>query len=182
MKRQLMVEDNEAAEPSNPTWKQVVQLEPSEIFEDAERFQSRAAYPRDYRESDLDDVNAYNPLFAGVISVWRDPDDERIYVVKGHRRLRLAKRVRAPWVRARFLSALTDADAFAAGVELGIADWAGEGGDKMLWAIESRRAAVDRALHTRWLDPDSEPARRLYQYYPDLGRRYSESPEDYEGK
>jgi hypothetical protein len=90
--------------------------------------------------------------------------------------LHLAKRVQAPAVLVQFLDASTDADAFAQGVEIGIADWEVEHGDKLLWAIESRRAAVDCALHKRWLDPDGESAKSLYRFYPDLGRRYSSSP------
>lgn len=167
---------------STVTPNRFVFLPPGEISEDEDRFQSRAAYSRDYRDHDLDDVDVYNPLFGGVISVWRDPEDERIYVIKGHRRLHLAKRVQAPAVLVQFLDASTDADAFAQGVEIGIADWEVEHGDKLLWAIESRRAAVDCALHKRWLDPDGESAKSLYRFYPDLGRRYSSSPGDYKDK
>ncbi len=65
------------------------------------------------------------------------------------------------------------------GVELNLAQWAFERGDKLVWAIASRRAAVERALHTRWLDVDGEAAARLYEYYPELGRRYSSFPQDY---
>jgi hypothetical protein len=154
-------------------------LPPSQIAEDPARFQSRAAYPRDWMDEDLDDVEYYNVDFAGVISVWRDPEDEKLYVIDGHRRLRLAKRLHAPLIHVQFLEASSDADAFATGVELSIGQWAFQRGDKLHWAIESRRAAVDRALHTRWLDKDGEAAARLYKYYPDLGRRYSSFPQDY---
>jgi hypothetical protein len=54
-----------------------------------------------------------------------------------------------------------------------------ERGDKLLWAIASRRAAVERALHTGWLNPDGDSARRLYAHYPDLGRRYSSLSNEY---
>jgi hypothetical protein len=155
------------------------QVPPSELFEDPDRFQSRAAYPRDWMDQDLVEVELYNSDLAGVISVWRDPDDEKLYVIDGHRRLRLAKRVQSPTVLVQFLAASTDADAFAKGVELSLAQWAFERGDKLRWAIESRRAAVERALHTRWLDPDGDSANRLYKLYPDLGRRYSSFPEDH---
>ena len=158
---------------------QLEQIPPSEISEDLDRFQSRAAYPRDWMDQDLDDVELYNSDFAGVILVWRDPDDTKLYVIDGHRRLRLAKRVQSPAVLVQFLDASTDADTFAKGVELNLAQWAFERGDKLRWAIESRRAAVERALHTRWLDPDGESANRLYKFYPDLGRRYSSFPEDH---
>jgi hypothetical protein len=161
------------------TRQQLEQIPPSEISEDLDRFQSRAAYPRDWMDQDLNDVELYNSDFAGVISVWRDPDDGKLYVIDGHRRLRLAKRVQSPAILVQFLDASTDADAFAKGVELSLAQWAFERGDKLRWAIESRRAAVDRALHTRWLDPDGESANRLYKVYPDLGRRYSSFPEDH---
>jgi hypothetical protein len=130
-------------------------------------------------DQDLDSVEFYNVDFAGVISVWRDPEDEKLYVIDGHRRLRMAKRLQARLVHVQFLEARSDADAFAKGVELSLGQWAFERGDKLRWAIESRRAAVDRALHTRWLDPDGESANRLYEFYPDLGRRYSSLPDDH---
>lgn len=154
-------------------------LPPDQILEDPARFQSRAAYPRDWMDEDLDNVEFYNVDFAGVISVWRDPADEKLYVIDGHRRLRLAKRLQAPCIYVQFLEASSDADAFAKGVELSLGQWAFQRGDKLRWAIESRRAAVDRALHTRWLDPDGESANRLYEFYPDLGRRYSSFPDDH---
>jgi len=154
-------------------------LPPSQIAEDPARFQSRAAYPRDWTDQDLDDAKFYNLDFAGVISVWRDSADEKLYVIDGHRRLRLAKRLHSPLVHVQFLAASTDADAFGKGVELSLGQWAFQRGDKLVWAIASRRAAVERALHTRWLDVDGEAAVRLYEYYPDLGRRYSSFPQDY---
>ena len=164
---------------SHATRQQLKQIPPNDISEDPDRFQSRAAYPRDWMDQDLDDVELYNSDFAGVILVWRGPDDAKFYVIDGHRRLRLAKRVQFPAILVQFLDASTDADAFAKGVELSLAQWAFERGDKLRWAIESRRAAVDRALHTRWLDPDGESANRLYKFYPDLGRRYSSFPHDH---
>ena len=154
-------------------------LPPSQIAEDPARFQSRAPYPPDWMDEDLDGVEFYDLDFAGVISVWRDPEDEKLYVIDGHRRLRLAKRLQAPSVHVQFLEASSDADAFATGVELSLGQLAFQRGDKLRWAIESRRATVDRALHTRWLDPDGESANRLHKFYPDLGRRYSSFPNDH---
>jgi hypothetical protein len=154
-------------------------LPPSQIAEDPARFQSRAAYPRDWMDEDLDDVEFYDLDFAGVISVWRYPADEKLYVIDGHRRLRVAKRLQAPLVHVQFLEASSDADAFAKGVVINLGKWAFERGDKLVWAIASRRAAVERALHIRWLDVDGEVAARLYEYYPDLGRRYSSFPQDF---
>lgn len=103
-------------------------LPPDQIAEDPARFQSRAAYPRDWMDQDLDDVEFYNVDFAGVISVWRDPEDEKLYVIDGHRRLRLAKRLQAPSVHVQFLEASSDADAFARGVELSLGQWRSSAG------------------------------------------------------
>jgi len=102
------------------------ELTPDMVSEDLARFQSRAEYPRDWMDGDLSDVNVFNDLFAGLISVWEDPDDKKVYVIDGHRRLRLAKRVQATFVRVQFLKAERDADAFVMGVELNLAQWAFE--------------------------------------------------------
>jgi hypothetical protein len=64
----------------------------SDILSDPERFQSRAAYPRDARDTDFSDLTVFNDLFANVLSVWRDPRSREVYVVDGHRRLELARR------------------------------------------------------------------------------------------
>lgn len=153
-------------------------ISPSEIGQDPDRFQSRAEYPIDARESDLSDVGGYVELFSDVLSVWRDPSNQALYVIDGHRRLQLAQRAGASKVYVQYLGASSEADAFAKGVLLNLAQWAFKRGDKLLWAIASRRAAVERALHTRWLDPDGQAATELYEYYPDLGRRYSSFPEN----
>lgn len=155
------------------------EIPPSMISEDPDRFQSRAEYPRDWRDWDLDDVQHYNLDAAQCLSVWMDPGDKNLYVIDGHRRLHLAKRLQVPAILVQFLDASTDADAFAKGVVLNLAQWVFERGDKLLWSIASRRAAVERALHTRWLDPDSESAIHLYEFYPDLRRRYFSFPENY---
>jgi hypothetical protein len=149
------------------------ELATDSIQTDPDRFQARSEYPRDVRDCDLSDVSVFNQDFAGVISLWRDPETQTVYVVDGHRRLDLARRTNTPTVLVQFLRARTDAEAFAKGVVINIAQWVFDDEDKVTWACASRRAAVERALHTRWLDPGSAAACELYQYYPDLGRRYN---------
>ena len=127
----------------------------------------------------MTDEEKYSDLYAGVLSVWWDPNQKTFYVIDGHRRLQLARRVGVAKILVQYVDAPTDAEAFAAGVLLNLANWAFERGDKLIQAAASRRAAVERALHTRWLNPDSEAAEELYEYYPDLGRRYSSWPERY---
>ncbi len=149
------------------------------ILEDPVRFQSRAAYPRDVMDdAEIGGAPGFRSNVAGLLSVWEDPDDKRLYVIDGHRRLRLAKRHNVPLIWVQCLNEECAADAFACGVDLNLAQWAFEGGDKRLWAIACRRASVERALHTRWLDMNGYWALQLYrEYYPDLGRRYCDWPE-----
>ncbi len=157
---------------------QIVEVATEFLLGDPDRFQSRADYPRDARTSDLGDVLRYSPAAGGVLSVWQDRKNGRIYVVDGHRRLALAQRLNIEVVRVQFLNEESDSEAFACGVDLNLAAWAFEGGDNLTWALASRRGRVERALHSGWLDPDGVWAYRLYaNYYPDLGRRYSGYPE-----
>ena len=153
---------------------QLEELATNCIQTDPDRFQARSEYPRGVRDTDLSSVSVFNPMFAGVISVWRDPETQVIYVVDGHRRLELARRTNTPRVLVQFLKAETDAEAFATGVLISVAQWIfNDDADRVTWACASRRAAVERALYTEWLDPGSEAACELYKYYPDLGRRYN---------
>jgi hypothetical protein len=155
-----------------------MEVPPEMIFEDPGRFQSRAEFPRDWMDEDLSGVTVFNEDCASFISVWQDPDDEKWYVIDGHRRLQLAKRLHVPLVWVQFLTARDEAEAFARGVVLSLAQWVFDHGDELLWACASRRAAVERALYTGWLNPTSKAARDLYEYYPDLGRRYNADGEE----
>ena len=156
--------------------KVMVEFPVSGILSDPARFQSRAEYPRDVPETDLSDVRVFNHDFAGILSVWRDPDSEQVYVIDGHRRLELARRTKTERVLVQFLRADTDAEAFANGVGLNIARRVFNTEDKVTWACASRRTAVERALHTGWLDPNTEAAKDLFEFYPDLKRRYCDEP------
>ena len=48
------------AEQSRPAKPQILHLPPATVSEDPARFQSRAEYPRDARDSDLTDVEVFN--------------------------------------------------------------------------------------------------------------------------
>ena len=153
------------------TRSEVCQLAVAQILSDPERFQSRAQYPRDVTDGDLSDVRTFNPVFAECLHAWRDHASEQVYVIDGHARLDLARRTGVETVLVKFIAAETDAEAFATGVLLNIAQWALEK-DKVIWAAASRRAAVERAFHTGWLNPRTDAARKLFEFYPDLERRY----------
>lgn len=151
----------------------IAALQIAEIMSDPQRFQSRTEYPRDVLDDDLLDVEVFNPLFADLLSVWRDPQSEEVYVIDGHRRLELARRTKTKVANVQFIDVATDAEAFARGVVLNIAKWVFDNPDKVVWAAASRRAAVERALHAGWLDLRTQAAKQLFRFYPDLERRYA---------
>lgn len=69
-------------------------LQASEITMDPKRFQYKVIGidPKTGTTKELTEVKKFNPLFAGQILVWHDPNDDKPYVVNGHHRIDLAQR------------------------------------------------------------------------------------------
>lgn len=89
----------------------------------------------------------FDPMQAGIIHVWRDPDDGKDYVVNGHHRFNLAKNSGYDGkVNVRYIDADTADDAKAFGAVANIAD--------------SKGAATDVAefIRTRGSDDIRTPA------------------------
>jgi broad specificity phosphatase PhoE len=73
----------------------------------------------------LKETKVFNPDLAGVISVWRDPADGKTYVVNGHHRYELAKRLGVKTVTVRHIVAPTANAARAIGALQNIAEGRG---------------------------------------------------------
>ena len=72
----------------------------------------------------------FDPMQAGIIHVWRDPDDGKDYVVNGHHRFNLAKNSGYDGkVNVRYIDADTADDAKAFGAVANIADSKGSATD-----------------------------------------------------
>ena len=67
----------------------------------------------------------WNPDLAGVISVWRDPANDKLYVVNGHHRAQLAKENKVPTLNALHLPAETAEEARATAALQNIAEGRG---------------------------------------------------------
>jgi hypothetical protein len=80
------------------------------------RFQFRAVS----HHGDLRGVARWNPDLAGVLSVWRDPADGAVYVIDGHHRAGLARRLGVPTLAVRFLEAATDREARITGALINV--------------------------------------------------------------
>lgn len=85
---------------------------------DPRRFQFRQIS----HHGDLRNVARWNPDLAGCLAVWRDPADGQVFVVDGHHRAGLARRLAVPALQVRFLEAATDAEARAVGAAVNIAN------------------------------------------------------------
>ena len=67
----------------------------------------------------------WNPDLAGVVSVWRDPADGKLYVVNGHHRAQLAKENRVPRLNVLHIPAATAEEARATAALQNIAEGRG---------------------------------------------------------
>jgi hypothetical protein len=70
-------------------------------------------------------VRTWNPDFAGVISVWQDPETGETFVVNGHHRHELATRLGAETLAVRYIKAKSAKEARAIGALINIAEGRG---------------------------------------------------------
>jgi hypothetical protein len=112
---------NSSTEPGT-----VREMKPGEIGFDPSRFQYKINATATTGEvGSLSGVRKWAPNLSGVMSVWKDPADGKVYVVNGHNRLALANRLGAEAVTVRFLNAATATEARAIGALQNIAEGAG---------------------------------------------------------
>lgn len=101
-------------------------MKPGEIAFDPGRFQYKINATEGTGEvGSLSGVRRWDPNLSGVMSVWKDPADGKTYVVNGHNRLALSKRLGAEEVTVRFLDAKNATEARAIGALQNIAEGAG---------------------------------------------------------
>ena len=113
-----------AAAPAVPAGKassRVAEMSPDDIAVDPKRFQYKLSSNAQGEVGSLSGVRQWDDDLAGVISVWKDPADGKVYVVNGHNRVALAKRLGAENVTVRFLNASSAKEARAIGALQNIA-------------------------------------------------------------
>jgi len=96
------------------------------IHFDPDRFQYKLGAQGAHGVTDaLGDVTEWNPKLAGIVSVWRDPADGKTYVVNGHHRLHLAKRLGVDRVKVQYLDSPDAVHARSEGALMNIAEGRG---------------------------------------------------------
>lgn len=112
----------EANAPTGPDFA-VSEVPTHEVNADPERFQFKQEIdPETGATKALSDARRYNADLAGVLTVWRDPANGKLYVVNGHHRLALAKRAQHPTVLVRRIKAQEAATARTVGAMQNIAE------------------------------------------------------------
>jgi hypothetical protein len=112
---------NSSTEPGT-----VRDMKPGEISFDPSRFQYKLNATATIGEvGSLSGVRKWDANLSGVMSVWKDPGDGKVYVINGHNRLALANRLGAEAVTVRFLNAANATEARAIGALQNIAEGAG---------------------------------------------------------
>jgi hypothetical protein len=95
------------------------------------RFQYKQGVDSEGRQigASLSEEEAWNPRAEGIIEVWRDPADGKLYVVNGHNRLALAKEMGVPSLMVKEITATTPNAARAYGAISNIAQGQGNAFD-----------------------------------------------------
>jgi tape measure domain-containing protein len=109
--------------PTSPGW--VGKLPISDLNLDPERFQYKLVHGKTGSTGSLSGVGKWDDDLAGVVSVWRDPKDGKVYVVNGHNRLNLAKDLNVKDITVRLLNAQSAQEARAKGAMINIAEGRG---------------------------------------------------------
>ncbi len=105
----------------------IAEIDPSLIKVDPKRFQYKIIGEQTQTGTvgSLSGVKTYDPNLAGILQVWVDPSDGETYVVNGHNRLDLAKKLGATAVAVRYLGVADAKEARAVGALTNIAEGRG---------------------------------------------------------
>lgn len=109
---------------------EVQSVDPQTIKADPSRFQFKGNTDEEHGAGpELKGIDKWNPDLAGVISVWRDPSDGVSYVVNGHHRLELAKRLGVDKINVRYIDAPDAQAARGTGAFINLAEGRGTATD-----------------------------------------------------
>ena len=105
--------------------KKISQVPTESLSLDPTRFQFKRFLGKGGVSSTLKSISKYNPDLGGIISVWRDPSDNKTYIVNGHHRYELAKRTGQKDLTVNYLDAANAGEAKFTGALINIAEGQG---------------------------------------------------------
>jgi hypothetical protein len=132
--------NREDGTPKAPSNEDVFTVPTASLKVDPSRFQYKV---KDIGEegvtNELKGVSKWNPELAGSLLVWRDPKDGQDYVVNGHHRHHLAKRLGADKLNVRYINAADHVEARARGALANIAEGRGSAIDAAKYLKDSKQ-------------------------------------------
>lgn len=138
--------ENVAKTAANLNPGETAELSPRELSFDPARFQ----YKANTNEKGVTSQFAggkFNPDLAGIVSVWRDPADGKVYVINGHHRAQLALESGADNILVRHLDVPNAKSARARGALQNIAEGRGTAVDAAKFLRDSGFTAKDLEKH-----------------------------------
>lgn len=140
----------EAAKPPEP-WAGKDQPEFGKVYNapvsalevDPKRFQFKLNTDAQGVTQEMKSVKTWNPDFAGVVSVWKDPETGKTMVVNGHHRRELAGRLGVKDMAVRYLNAKTAEEARAMGALINLAEGRGTAIDAAKFMRESKTGPAE---------------------------------------
>jgi hypothetical protein len=112
--------------PEKPSTVKAYTLPVEALHVDPKRFQFKLNTSNPAGVTDeMKEVHEWNPDFAGVVSVWKDPADGKTYVVNGHHRRELAGRLGAKDMNVKYIEAKDAKEARSIGALVNIAEGRG---------------------------------------------------------
>ncbi len=124
---------------------QVTRVATDGVQADPERFQYKLDVGAEGAGPELKGVKKWNDALGGVLLVWRDPADGVTYVVNGHHRLELAKRLGVPEIDVRYIQASDWKTARAMGAVANIAEGRGTAIDAAKFMRDTKSTPADLA-------------------------------------
>ena len=131
----------------------VTELKTNLIHFDPDRFQYKLAAQGQHGVTDaLAGVKRYDPELGGVLQVWKDPANGKVFVINGHHRLDLANKLGAEKVAVRFIHAKSAEEARATGAITNIAEGRGS-------SLDAAKFFRDTGLSREHLEARGVPMR-----------------------
>lgn len=138
-----------------PSWKkpEASEIEPGKVGEmkvshlnlSPHEFQYKLGTDAEGVGTLLKETKVFNPDLAGQISVWKNPKNDKFYVVNGHHRYELAKRTGTKSVAVRHIKASDAVAARAIGAQQNIAEGRGTALDAAKYFRDTGTTAADLA-------------------------------------
>ena len=129
------------------------EVSPHDLHFDPKRFQYKLVHGETGASGSLTDVRKWDENLGGVMLVWRDPKDGKDYVVNGHNRNTLARKLGAEKVAVRYLPVDTPKEARVIGALANMSEGSGN-------ALDAAKFLRDTGMNREQLEDKGIPMKQ----------------------